>query len=187
MAAPCLLKLRIIVTTVRKAVSLPIGIHAHNDAGVAVGNTITAVHNGATHVQGTINGYGERTGNADLVVIIPNLMLKLKKKCIPLASLKRLTEFSRTVDELANQTPNSRQPYVGRCSFAHKAGIHVSAMQRHQATYEHIPPESVGNQRRVLISELSGISNIRYKGPKNAASISIQWRVSNAPFLIVSR
>jgi 2-isopropylmalate synthase len=160
-----------ITAAVRKATTGPIGIHAHNDAGVAVANSLIAVNNGATHVQGTMNGYGERTGNADLIVIIPNLMLKLKRRCIPPTHLKRLTEFSRTISEIANQTPDPRQPYVGRCSFAHKAGIHVSAMERHKQTYEHVPPETVGNQRRVLISELSGASNIRYKAVERGIDV----------------
>jgi 2-isopropylmalate synthase len=151
------------VAAVRKATTTPIGIHTHNDAGMAVANTIVAVVNGAEHVQGTVNGYGERTGNADLMVVIPNLMLKLKKRCIPRRQLRRLTELSHMIDEIANQTPNPRQPYVGRCSFAHKGGMHVSALQRDRSTYEHVAPEVVGNERRVLISDLAGKSNIEYK------------------------
>ncbi|HBF33386.1 TPA: citramalate synthase [Candidatus Sumerlaeota bacterium] len=152
-----------ITAIVRKMTTVPIGIHCHNDTGMAAANSLMAVINGATQIQGTINGYGERTGNADLSVIIPSVMLKLKRKCVPLKSLKRITEFSRTIDEIANQAPNPRQPYVGRCAFAHKGGMHVSALQRDQTTYEHIVPDEVGNQRRVLISDLSGRSNIQYK------------------------
>ncbi|MBN1865880.1 citramalate synthase [Candidatus Sumerlaeota bacterium] len=152
-----------IVRTVVGATRAPIGIHTHNDAGMAAANSIVAVAEGARHVQGTINGYGERSGNADLITAIPNIAFKLKLRCVPAKSLARLTEFSHTIDEIANQTPNPRQPYVGRCSFAHKGGIHVSAMQRHSSTYEHVPPETVGNQRRVLVSEMSGVSNIEYK------------------------
>jgi 2-isopropylmalate synthase len=152
-----------IVAAVRRATATPIGIHAHNDAGLAVANSLMAVVQGATQVQGTVNGYGERAGNADLMVIIPNIMLKLGLKAIPPKHLKRLTQFSHTIAEIANETPNPRQPYVGRCSFAHKGGMHVSALQRDQSTYEHISPETVGNTRRVLISELSGRSNIQYK------------------------
>jgi 2-isopropylmalate synthase len=152
-----------IMAAVRKATATPLGIHAHNDSGMAAANSIQAVVAGARHVQGTINGYGERAGNADLIALIPNLMLKLGKTCIPPSHLRRLTEFSHTIDEIANQTPNPRQPYVGRCAFAHKGGPHVSAVQRHPRTYEHVAPETVGNARRVLISELSGRSNIRYK------------------------
>ncbi|NQU42378.1 citramalate synthase, partial [bacterium] len=146
-----------------RATGAPVGIHAHNDTGMAVANSFMAVVSGATHVQGTVNGYGERSGNADLMVLIPNLMIKLKKKCVPQKSLRRITEFSRTIAEIANATPDPRQPYVGRCAFAHKGGMHVSALQRHESTYEHISPEEVGNQRRVLVSELSGKSNIQYK------------------------
>jgi 2-isopropylmalate synthase len=152
-----------ITAAVCKASSTAVGIHCHNDAGMGVANTHMAVLHGATQVQGTINGYGERTGNADLTVIIPNLMLKLKRKCVPVKSLRRITELSHLIDEIANQTPNPRQPYVGRCSFAHKGGMHVSALQRDKTTYEHISPEDVGNERRVLISELAGRSNIEYK------------------------
>jgi 2-isopropylmalate synthase len=151
------------VAAVRKATRCRIGIHCHNDAGMAAANSLMAVLNGATHVQGTVNGYGERTGNADLMAIIPNLILKMKRGCVPVKSLRRITEFSHLIDEIANQSPNPRQPFVGRCAFAHKGGMHVSALQRDKSTYEHISPEEVGNQRRVLVSELSGRSNIQYK------------------------
>ncbi len=161
-----------IVQAVRNATTTQIGIHAHNDAGVAVANTLMAVIEGASHVQGTVNGYGERTGNADLMVAIPNIMLKLGKRAIPPRQLKSLTEFSHTIAEIANETPNPRQPYVGRTCFAHKGGMHVSALQRHQSTYEHISPEEVGNTRRVLISELSGRSNIAYKAAKTDLDIA---------------
>ncbi|MFP4382250.1 MAG: citramalate synthase [Candidatus Sumerlaeia bacterium] len=152
-----------ITKAVCDSTSTPVGIHCHNDAGMAVANTYMGVLAGAEQVQGTINGYGERTGNADLIQIIPNLMLKLKRTCVPKKSLRRITEFSHMIDEIANQAPNPRQPYVGRCSFAHKGGMHVSALQRDKTTYEHISPEEVGNERRVLISELAGRSNIEYK------------------------
>ncbi len=143
--------------------TVEVGVHCHNDAGMAAANSVIGVVAGARHVQGTINGYGERTGNADLMVIIPNLMLKLGMKAIPPSQLKRITEFSHMVSELANETPNPRQPYVGRTAFAHKGGMHVSALARHRSTYEHIAPEEVGNTRRVLVSELAGRSNIKYK------------------------
>jgi 2-isopropylmalate synthase len=152
-----------IVDAVRRATTTPIGIHTHNDAGMAVANTIMAVVHGAMQVQGTINGYGERTGNADLMVIVPNLMLKLGRRALPPGQLKRLTEFSRTIAEIANETPDPRQPYVGRCSFAHKGGMHASAIQRFRESYEHIDPTVVGNERRVLVSELAGRSNIAFK------------------------
>jgi 2-isopropylmalate synthase len=122
-----------------------------------------AVRAGATQIQGTINGYGERNGNADLCVIIPNLTLKLGREVISAEQLATLTQVSRYVQELANQSPDPRQPYVGASAFAHKGGIHVSAILKHPQTYEHIAPELVGNKRRVLVSELAGISNIIYK------------------------
>jgi len=152
-----------VVDIVRENVSVPIGIHAHNDTGVAVANSLIAVVHGANHVQGTINGYGERCGNADLIAIIPNLELKYGKKCLGKEKLKQLTSVSLYVSEIANQVQNDRQPYVGRTNFAHKGGIHVSAVQRLTKTYEHIEPEIVGNVRRVLASDQSGRSNIFWK------------------------
>ncbi|HEQ60469.1 MAG TPA: citramalate synthase, partial [Firmicutes bacterium] len=152
-----------IIRGVQKSTTAPLGIHTHNDAGLAVGNALVAVRAGVRHVQGTINGYGERTGNMNLCTLIPNLMLKMNKRCIPAGKLKELTKLSLFVSELANVLPDDRQPFVGRSSFAHKGGIHVSAVQRHEATYEHIRPEQVGNVRRVLISDLSGKSNIDFK------------------------
>jgi len=145
------------------AVPCPLGIHCHNDADVAVANTIAGVRSGAVHVQGTINGFGERCGNGNLVSIIANLQLKLGYDCVPPAKLNTLRETSRLVYELANITPHPRQPYVGRSAFAHKAGLHVSGLQRNFRTYEHIEPAVVGNDRRVLLSELSGRANILYK------------------------
>ncbi len=141
----------------------PFGIHVHNDTDCAVANTLTAVAEGAGHVQGTINGYGERCGNANLVSIIPNLMLKMGLECIPPDHLHELREVSRFVSELANRKPWDAQPYVGDSAFAHKGGIHVSAVLKHPETYEHIDPIAVGNRRRVLVSELAGQSNILWK------------------------
>ena len=141
----------------------PVGIHCHNDSGVAVANSLAAVRAGARQVQGTINGLGERTGNADLVVIRPNLALKLGCRLEPEPRLERLQQLSRTVSELVNRPPDPFHPFVGESAFAHKGGIHVSAVRRHPETYEHIPPELVGNRRRVLVSELSGASNLLYK------------------------
>lgn len=152
-----------IVTVVRKALRVPLGIHAHNDSGVAVANSLMAVEAGAAQVQGTVNGYGERCGNADLCVVIPNLTFKKGLSTIPRENLVYLSELSRYVSELANLSPDPRQPYVGSSAFAHKGGIHVSALLKDANTYEHIPPESVGNARRVLVSELSGLSNLVYK------------------------
>lgn len=151
------------VKAARAAVNCPIGIHCHNDSEVAVANSIAAVEAGAVQVQGTINGFGERCGNANLVSIIPNLQLKLGYNCLPPAKLKQLREVSMLVYELANVTPFARQPYVGRSAFAHKAGLHVSGIQRNAHTYEHIDPIAVGNDRRVLLSELAGRANIVYK------------------------
>jgi 2-isopropylmalate synthase len=151
------------VTAARAAVNCPLGIHCHNDSEVAVANTLAGVHAGATQVQGTVNGFGERCGNANLVSIVANLQLKLGYHCVPPAKLKTMREVSTLVYELANITPFARQPYVGRSAFAHKGGLHVSGIQRNTATYEHIDPALLGNDRRVLLSELSGRANIVYK------------------------
>jgi 2-isopropylmalate synthase len=145
------------------AAACPIGIHCHNDSEVAVANTIAGVRAGASQVQGTINGFGERCGNANLVSIIPNLQLKLGYECLPADKLAKLSDVSKLVYELANIPPNPRQPYVGRSAFAHKGGLHVSAIQRNVRTYEHIDPTLVGNDRRVVLSELAGKSNIIFK------------------------
>lgn len=144
-------------------VRAPLGIHVHNDGGCAVANSITAVRNGVTQVQGTINGYGERCGNADLAAIIPNLELKMNLRCLPPDKLKWLTPTSHYISEVANMPHPNNQPFVGHGAFAHKGGIHVSALLKNSKTYEHIDPEAVGNNRRVLISELSGMSNLLYK------------------------
>jgi 2-isopropylmalate synthase len=159
-----------IVGEVRRQFDLPIGIHTHNDAGCAVANTIMAVAAGARHVQGTINGIGERCGNADLCAVIPNLQLKMGFTCVSEAQLAQLTDLSRFVNEVANLTPIDRAPYVGRSAFAHKGGVHVSAVLKDPRAYEHILPEKVGNRRRVLVSDLSGKSNIQYK----AAELGIE-------------
>src|SRR5712691_10669083 len=154
-----------ILGEVRKVVkpATPLGIHAHNDTECAVANSLAAVSEGVNHVQGTINGYGERCGNANLVSIIPNLILKMGLECIPEGNLRELRDVSRFVSELANRKPWQAQPYVGDSAFAHKGGIHVSAVLKHPETYEHIDPEVVGNRRRVLVSELAGQSNILWK------------------------
>jgi 2-isopropylmalate synthase len=152
-----------IIDEVKKRVRAPLGMHAHNDAGMAVANSIVAAKKNISHIQGTVNGYGERCGNADLCLVIPNLKLKLSVDCISRQKLKSLTRVSHLVNELANLIPNDHQPYVGRSAFAHKGGIHVSAISRDRKTYEHVDPTLVGNERRVLISELAGKSNIIYK------------------------
>jgi len=140
---------------------VPLGIHCHNDCGLAVANSLMAVTAGAVQVQGTINGIGERCGNANLVTVIPNLMLKMGKQTgISEDRLKTLTSLSRLVDELVNRPPRKDQPFVGMSAFAHKGGIHVSAVLKNGRMYEHVIPEKVGNQRRVLISEQAGRSNL---------------------------
>jgi len=143
-----------------------LGIHCHNDAGLAVANSLAAVRNGATHVQGTINGIGERCGNADLTTIVANLVLKYGYQCLRPGTLKTLTEVSRFVYEVANLNLRDNQPFVGASAFAHKGGMHVHAVQRNVRTYEHIDPALVGNARRILVSELSGISNIAAVAPE---------------------
>jgi 2-isopropylmalate synthase len=140
-----------------------LGIHVHNDGGLAVANTLRAVQAGARQVQGTINGVGERCGNVDLTTVIANAELKLGFRCLPDGHRQRLTEISRLVWERINVQGPVNQPYVGRAAFAHKGGIHVSAVQRNALTYEHVAPETVGNERRILISELSGRSNVQAK------------------------
>lgn len=140
-----------------------LGIHTHNDADMAVANAIAAVRSGAAMVQGTINGYGERCGNANLCSVIPNLQLKLGQRCLPPAQLQRLTETSRSVSELVNLAPDDHAPFVGLSAFAHKGGIHVSAVEKNPKTYEHIAPEEIGNCRRIVVSDQSGLSNILVK------------------------
>lgn len=154
------------VTDVMKHCSAKVGIHTHNDAGVAVANALAAVRAGADHAQGTINGVGERCGNMDLTTLIANLQIKYKLDCLYPGALKHLTEVSRYVFEIANMQRATGQPYVGVSAFAHKGGMHVHAVQKDASTYEHVSPEDVGNTRKVLVSELSGISNIATKAGK---------------------
>ena len=142
---------------------MPLGIHCHNDGELAVANSIAGIEAGCIQVQGTINGIGERCGNANLVSIIPNLQLKLGYECVKPERLKQLTELSHFVDELANREPFKQQPYVGQSAFAHKAGLHASAVRKHASTYEHIDPSVVGNHQRVLVSDQAGRSNLFYK------------------------
>lgn len=149
--------------SIQQAIKAPLGIHCHNDCELGVANSLAAVRAGAIQVHGTINGIGERCGNANLVSIIANLQLKMGKKIFTEKQLSRLQEVSHYVDELSNRTPDHRQAFVGRSAFAHKGGIHVSAVMKHPSTYEHILPEQVGNRRRFLLSDLSGASNILVK------------------------
>lgn len=157
-----------ILTATRKALDAAgldtaLGIHTHNDAGLAVANAMAAVRAGASHVQGTINGYGERCGNMDLVPLIANLQLKLGYDCIPTAQLARLTEVSHLVADVVNLNPDAHAPYVGRSAFAHKGGIHVAAVDKFRGSYEHIDPALVGNETRVVVSELAGRKNVRMR------------------------
>ena len=142
---------------------MPVGIHTHNDTGLGVANALAAVEAGAMQVQGTINGYGERTGNCNLTSVIPNLALKMGKKCMPDSALRKLKELSQFVDEIANIRHDPRQPWVGEAAFAHKGGTHVNAVQKLVSSYEHIDPARIGNARRVLVSDLAGRSNIVMK------------------------
>lgn len=150
-----------------------IGIHTHNDGELGVANSLAAVRSGATMVQGTINGYGERVGNANLVSIIPDLMLKMNVPCLPDAeNLKHLTYVARAVAEIANLPPDSHLPYVGKSAFAHKGGIHVAAIRRNVNSYQHIDPELVGNEMRVLVSDLSGRGNVMSKAEQFGMDVS---------------
>jgi 2-isopropylmalate synthase len=159
-----------VVQVVRQELPCDIGIHCHNDCELAVANSLAAVRAGATQVQGTMNGIGERCGNVDLVSVIANLALKYGHQVLKPASLPRLTETSRYVYELANMNFRSGQPFVGQSAFAHKGGMHTHAVAKDPATYEHIRPEAVGNERRILVSELSGHSTILTKTTKYQVS-----------------
>ena len=156
-------ELKEIMDKVIPGMSIPVGIHVHDDCGLSVANSIQAVMCGAEMVQGTINGYGERCGNADLLAVMGNLQLKMGYECIPPENLKHLTELSRFISEVANVPPVNQRPFVGKSAFTHKGGVHVSAILKNSRAYEHIDPETVGNRRRVLVSDLSGKSNIEYK------------------------
>jgi 2-isopropylmalate synthase len=152
-----------ITRAAREGLRAQIGIHTHDDIGLGVANALAAIEAGATHVQGTINGFGERTGNCNLISVIPNLHFKMKKSCVPAESLASLSELSQFVDETANLRPNPRLPWVGTSAFSHKGGTHVNAVQKVLSSYEHVDPASVGNSRHVLISDLAGRSNIVMK------------------------
>jgi len=162
----------------QKMPGIRLGIHCHNDSGCAVANTLVAAQAGATLLQGTINGYGERTGNADLCAVMAGLEKKLGIHCIGENHLKNLKEVSHYVDELLNMVPNSKQPYVGVSAFAHKAGMHVSAVSRSSHLYEHVDPESVGNQRRFVVSELAGKSNLAMKAREFGMDESALLRIT---------
>lgn len=159
-----------IIESVKDNVRVTLGIHTHNDSDTAVANSLIAVSHGIRHVQGTINGIGERCGNADLCSIIPNLILKTNFRCIEGSELRKITDVSRYVYETANLIPQQNQPFVGKSAFTHKGGLHAHAIKKNQVTYEHIDPEKVGNERRILISELSGSASILAKTEKYSMS-----------------
>ncbi len=162
-----------ITAAARGKLTTRLGIHTHDDIGLGVANALAAVEAGATHVQGTMNGYGERTGNCNLTSVIPNIALKMKKACVPERSLAQLRELSQFVDEIANFRHNPRQPWVGQTAFAHKGGMHVNAVQKVARSFEHVDPAVVGNRRRVLVSDLAGRSNIVMKAQE------LGFRVTN--------
>ena len=155
------------------ASTVRIGIHAHNDGGLATANSITAVRAGATMVHGTINGYGERCGNADLTTIAPLLNLKMGRPCMSDANLAKLKKLSRFVSETANMTPMNTRPFVGKSAFAHKGGVHVSAIIKNPKAYEHIDPSTIGNQRRVLVSDMAGKSSVEYKARELGVDLNV--------------
>jgi 2-isopropylmalate synthase len=161
-----------IVQAARAGLKARIGIHTHNDTELGVANALVAIEAGATHVQGTINGYGERTGNCNLTSVIPNVALKMGLRCLPEQSLLKLKELSQFVDEIANIRHDPRQPWVGAAAFAHKGGTHVNAVQKVIHSYEHVNPESIGNTRRILISDLAGRSNIVLKAQELGFNIT---------------
>jgi len=161
-----------ITAEARAALTCPIGIHTHNDIGLGVANALAAVEQGATQVQGTINGYGERTGNCNLTSTIPNITLKMGRRSISKARLKKLREVSRFIDEVANLVPDRHQPWVGGTAFAHKGGMHVNAVQKVASSFEHTNPEVVGNARRILVSDLAGRSNIVMKAQEMGIRIA---------------
>ncbi len=152
----------------------PLGIHAHNDSELAVANTLVAVQIGTHHIQGTINGYGERCGNANLCSIIPNLQLKLGYDCLPDEELAQLTRVARTIAEIANLAPDHHAAFVGKSAFAHKGGIHVAAMRQNEDSYQHIRPSLIGNEQRTLVSDLSGRGNVFSKAEELGLEIERQ-------------
>lgn len=164
-------EIKVAVGAVKKAVNVPLGIHVHNDSELAVANSLIAIQAGVEQVQGTINGYGERCGNANLCSIIPNLQLKLGIRCLAKEQLIKLTEVSHFVAELANLGRSSHLPFVGASAFTHKAGLHVSGIMKWQDSYQHINPDLVGNNPKVVVSELSGKGNIVYKAKQLGISL----------------
>src|SRR3954470_16146326 len=161
-----------VVHDVRENAQVRVGIHCHNDTGCAVANTLAAVDAGASHVQGTINGYGERTGNADLVSVVANLQLKLDRRVLPPGLLRDATRIAHAVAEVTNVPPASRQPYVGVSAFAHKAGLHASAIKVDPNLYQHMDPSLVGNDMRLLVSDMAGRASIELKGAELGFDLS---------------
>ena len=161
-----------IVTDVRDRSGVRLGIHCQDDTGCAIANTVTAVEAGVTHVQCTANGYGERTGNADLFVVVPNLQIKLGIDCLPVGSLAETVRISHALAEIANIAPNTHQPYAGWASFAHKAGLHASALKVNADLYNHIDPAMVGNAQNVLVTEMAGRASIELKGAELGHDLS---------------
>jgi 2-isopropylmalate synthase len=161
-----------IFTTVKSEVRVKLGIHTHNDSELAVANALAAIDAGGEQVQGTVNGIGERCGNTNLISIIPNLKIKMGLGCISDEQMQQLKDVSSFVDELANKAHWNHQPFVGQSAFAHKGGVHVSAIQKNPKTYEHIEPEIVGNHRRILVSDLSGKSNILFKAKEYGIDVN---------------
>lgn len=156
-------EIRHAILRVKRSVKVPLGIHCHNDAELAVANSIQAIGEGCVLVQGTMNGYGERCGNANLVSIIPVLQFKMKRQCLPTKKMQELTAVSHYVAEICNMPMGTNQPFTGRSAFAHKGGVHINAMIKNAKTYEHMDPRWVGNHRRYLVSELGGKTNIMLK------------------------
>jgi 2-isopropylmalate synthase len=169
-----------IVDEVRGRLESPLGIHVHNDAGCAVANSLIAVEHGVFQVQGVVNGYGERTGNADLIPIAANLTLKMGVPVLPDGAIERLTEVAHYVAEVANVAPDARQPYAGRYAFTHKAGLHASGVARLTKAYEHVDPETVGNHRGVVASDLGGAATLRMK----AAEFEVELADADIPALL---
>jgi len=159
------------VRAVRSVVPVSVGIHAHDDIGCGVASTLAAVRGGATHVQGTINGYGERCGNANLCSVVPTLELKMRRRCLAPGALPQLTHLARQIAEIANLAADAHAPYVGRSAFAHKGGVHVAAIRRLPRAYEHIDPARVGNETRVVVSELSGRGNVLAKAEEHDVAL----------------
>jgi 2-isopropylmalate synthase len=175
-------EISMIVEDVLKEIKCPIGIHTHNDGDLAVANSLAAITCGAIQVQGTMNGYGERCGNANLCSIVPNLQLKMGYQCVSSEQLAQLTTVSHYISELANLAHRKHLPFVGQSAFAHKGGVHVSAVLKDPTTYEHVLPELIGNHRRVLISDLSGRSNIVYKAKE--LGIDLDEKSKSVQFIV---